>query len=146
MSVRLALVGDIPEMHRVRMSVHENRLDDPARVRPADYRSMIRARGRGWVCEVDGRIVGFAVADLVARNVWALFIEPASERRGLGRQLHDIMMDWMFAEGASSAWLTTAPGTRAEGFYRAAGWQYVGPEPSGEARYEMTSGRWLGES
>jgi GNAT superfamily N-acetyltransferase len=84
--------------------------------------------------------VAFAVVDLTRANVWALFVEPACEGQGLGRKLHDTMMAWVFSEGASNVWLTTAPGTRAERFYKTAGWQYSGPEPSGEARYEMPRG------
>jgi hypothetical protein len=104
------------------MSVRENRLSDPAKVQPSDYRSMLGERGCGWVVEVDGRIVGFGVVDRLAGNVW---------------ELHDTMVQWAIAEGVTKLWLTTAPGTRAEGFYRMAGWRYAGPEPSGEARYEM---------
>ena len=50
------------------------------------------------------------------------------------------MVDWFFAAGADRIWLTTDPGTRAEAFYRAAGWRFVGLEESGEARYERVRG------
>jgi GNAT superfamily N-acetyltransferase len=146
MRIRLAVESDIAEMHRVRTSVRENRLTDPERVQPRDYRSLLSTRGRGWVSEVDGRIVAFAVVDLTRANVWALFVEPACEGQGLGRKLHDTMMAWVFSEGASNVWLTTAPGTRAERFYKTAGWQYSGPEPSGEARYEMPRDTWIRRS
>jgi GNAT superfamily N-acetyltransferase len=146
MHIRLATENDISEMHRVRISVRENRLSNPGRIQPDDYRSMLNTRGRGWVSEHDGRIVAFAVADLTSANVWALFVEPAFEGQGRGRKLHDTMMEWMFAEGASKVWLGTDPGTRAERFYQAAGWQYAGPEPSGEARYEMRRETWLVDS
>jgi GNAT superfamily N-acetyltransferase len=141
--VRVAQEADIPEMHRVRVSVRENRLTDPASIGPDEYREMLRARGRGWVAEVDGRIVGFAVADLRLSNVWALFVEPGYEGRGLGRELHDTMMTWVIEQGAERVWLSTDPGTRAERFYGAAGWAHVGFERSGEARFEMPRERWI---
>ena len=88
MQIRLATEADIPEMHRIRMSVCENRLADPSLIQPSDYRAMLAEHGRGWVAETGGRIVGFAVADLSRRNVWALFVDPAFEGRGAGRRLH----------------------------------------------------------
>lgn len=69
MVIRLATEHDIDAMHRVRTSVRENRLSDPARVQPQHYRAMLGERGRGWVAEMGGRIVGFAVADRSRANV-----------------------------------------------------------------------------
>lgn len=146
MQIRIAEESDIPEMHRVRTSVRENRLSDPALVRPHHYRALLRKHGRGWVAEAEGRLVGFAVADLRRSNVWALFVDPGHEGRGIGRRLHDAMMDWFFAAGAELVWLGTEPGTRAEGLYRRAGWRFVGIEPNGEARFEMSREAWLASS
>ena len=144
MQIRLATVADIPGMHRVRVSVLENRLSDPTLITPDDYRAMLTEHGRGWVAEVEGRIVGFAVADASRANVWALFVDPGAEGRGAGRRLHDAMMEWFFsAAGAGRVWLGTDPGTRAEGFYRAAGWRFAGMDPNGEVRFEMTREEWL---
>lgn len=137
MTVRLATLADIPQMHRVRMMVRENRLSDPARVRLQDYEQKLQA-GRGWVCESDEQIVGFSIADPANGAVWALFVNPAYERRGIGRQLHDAMVDWLFQSGATTIWLTTDPGTRAAHFYASAGWQWIANEPNGEARYELS--------
>lgn len=130
-------------MHRVRMSVLENRLRSPASVQLSDYEAILDRGGRGWVAELEGRIVGFAVADLARFNVWALFVDPGAEGRGIGRRLHDAMMDWMFSAGADCVWLSTEAGTRAEGFYHAAQWRYVGLEQNGEVRYEMARERWI---
>lgn len=139
--IRVAAEADIEAMHRIRLAVRENRLVDPAMVQPEDYRRMMREDGRGWVAEADGRIVGFALADLRRGNVWALFVDPECEGRGIGRRLHDGMMDWMFAAGAARVWLGTDAGTRAEALYRAAGWVAAG-EYHGEARYEMSRDAW----
>lgn len=143
MEIRVATEADIAQMHRIRLAVRENRLADPAMVQPDDYRPLLAQNGRGWVAMADGRIAGFAVADRARGNVWALFVDPEFEGRGAGRMLHDAMMEWFFAEGADSVWLSTDPGTRAEAFYRAAGWHPAG-EYHGEARYEMSRADWLG--
>ena len=141
-AIRVATDADVPEMQRIRQAVRENRLADPAMVQPHHVVEMIGEKGRGWVAEVEGRVAGFAVADLARRNVWALFVDPDFERLGIGRALHDAMMDWMFEQGTDAVWLSTDPGTRAERFYRAAGWLPAG-EYRGEARYEMPRERWL---
>ena len=75
---------------------------DPASVTAEDYRRKLTEDGRGWVYELDGRIVGFAVADLTRSNIWALFVDPHYERRGIGRSLHDAMLEWLFASGTAN--------------------------------------------
>ena len=140
--IRRATIADVPEMQRIRMSVVENRLSDPSRVQPSDTEAMLRDRGPGWIAEVEERIIGFAVGDLKAANVWALFVEPAAERIGAGRRLHDALLDSMFGSGLQRVWLSTDPGTRAERFYRRAGWLETGLTENGEVRFEMTRQRW----
>jgi GNAT superfamily N-acetyltransferase len=89
---------------------------------------MLGERGKGWVFEDDaGVIVGFGIADALSRSLWALFVHPGSERRGVGRALHDAMVAWLFAIDNRPIWLTTEPHTRAASFYAAAGWL---PQPS----------------
>ena len=141
--IRVASEADIPEMHRIRMAVRENQLADAALVSPGDYRAMLNERGRGWVAETGGRIVGFAIADLTRCNIWALFVHPDAERCGVGRRLHDVMLAWLFTSGAAEVWLATEPGTRAERFYLAAGWRHRGRDQTGEARYTLSPQEWL---
>ena len=143
MRIRVATEADISEMGRVRMSVRENRLASLSSLSPGETERMLRGDGCGWVSEIDGRIVGFAIADLSGANVYALFIEPEYERRGIGRLLHGTMMDWFFSHKVSSVWLSTDPGTRAEDFYRKAGWTAIGTEANGEIRFEMSRDQWL---
>lgn len=128
MALRLATVSDIGAMHAIRLAVTENRLIDPRRATTEKYQEMLGERGKGWVFEDDGGvIVGFGIADALSRSLWALFVHPGSERRGVGRALHDAMVDWLFAIDNRPIWLTTEPQTRAAGFYAAAGWV---PQPS----------------
>ncbi len=142
MKIRVAVESDIPEMHRIRLSVRENRLSDPQLIRPDDYRRMLAELGRGWVAELDRELAGFAVADRTRANIWALFVDPAHERRGVGRALHSAMLDWLFSCGVEKAWLSTEPGTRAERFYQACGWRHVDTK-RGEAIYELSAHDWL---
>ncbi|HEX5875271.1 MAG TPA: GNAT family N-acetyltransferase [Pyrinomonadaceae bacterium] len=142
MQIRIASQADIPQMHEVRMSVRENQLSDPSRIGLEHYRSMLAERGQGWVAEIGDRIVGFGVADYSSSNIWALFVHPDFEGRGIGRRLHDAMMQWCFEKGAARVWLTTSPATRAERFYKSAGWRMAGREANGESRFEISREAW----
>lgn len=141
MLFREATVADIPQIQVVRNAVVENRLSDPALVSDADCEAFMTQRGKGWVCEVDGRIAGFAIADLQENNIWALFLHPDFEKQGIGRRLHNTMLDWYFATGKTHVWLGTAPGTRAEAFYRKAGWRTAGMHGK-ELKFELTDTEW----
>jgi GNAT superfamily N-acetyltransferase len=135
-ALRQARREDIEEMHGVRSSVHENRLVSTA-ISADDYVAAIEQTGRGWVIEVDGRIVAFAIGNLQTGNVWALFVDPDYEGRGYGRRLHDTMVGWLWSQGLQRLWLTTSPNTRAERFYRSAGWMDAGQTEHGEISLEL---------
>ena len=143
MIFREAGLTDIPQIQFVRNAVKENVLSNPALVSDADVENYITKRGRGWVCEIDDRITGFAIADLQDNNIWALFIHPDFESRGIGKRLHDEMLDWYFAQNKNELWLSTSPGTRAEKFYRKAGWKEIGTHGKGEIKFEITKQQWL---
>jgi GNAT superfamily N-acetyltransferase len=137
MIFREAQMSDIKQMQVVRHAVKENRLSNPALVTDEDCREYITVRGKGWVCEIENTVVGFAIADLKEHNIWALFVHPAYEGRGIGKKLHELMLHWYFTNTKETVWLSTAPGTRAERFYRMQGWKEAGMQKSGEVRFEM---------
>lgn len=142
MHITEASVSDIAEIQRVRMSVRENILGDPSRVTLADIGRMIERDGKGWACRIDGVIRGFSFADRTKANIWALFIEPGYDHRGMGRMLHDLAVAWLFDGGAQTIWLSTEPRSRAEAFYYAAGWTKTAIEPNGDYRLEIDRERW----
>jgi GNAT superfamily N-acetyltransferase len=133
--IRPELRADVPAMQRVRAAVRENVLVSTV-ITDADVIEAIEVTGRGWVAEAAGGIVGFAVGNAQTGNIWALFLDPEFERRGIGRRLHDTMLDWLWAQGLDRLWLSTEPATRAERFYAAAGWRRAGLTASGEVRFE----------
>jgi GNAT superfamily N-acetyltransferase len=132
--LRQARREDIPAMQRIRGSVQENRLI--AEISDSEYLHFIEVHGRGWVVEAEDVVVAFGVCRLDG-TIWALFVHPAHEKRGYGRQLHDAMIVWLWSHGVEQAHLTTEPGTRAERFYRAAGWTFSGTTRGGESRYVL---------
>ncbi|MDB5233012.1 MAG: N-acetyltransferase [Hymenobacter sp.] len=142
MLIREAQVADIPAYMEVRFAVRENPLNTPGLVTYADNMDYLTRRGKGWVAEVDHHIVGFAIADLQDHSIWALFVHPEYNQRGIGRALHDIMLAWYISQTNETVWLCTAPGTRAEAFYRKAGWRDLGLRPGGEVKFELTLAEW----
>lgn len=142
MIYREAEIKDIPQIQIVRNAVKENQLSDPSLVPDKDVEEYIMNRGKGWVCEIDKRIAGFAIVDLVDNNVWALFMHPDFEAKGIGKKLHHIMMDWYFNNTKEKIWLGTAPHSRAEKFYRMQNWKEVGMHGKGEIKFEMDYKTW----
>jgi GNAT superfamily N-acetyltransferase len=105
--------------------VQENRLGNPALVTAEDYAWFTEHPGI-LVWEEDGQIQGFAAGDPRDGTIWALFVDPRCEGRGIGRARFGAACDTLRRAGHRTAMLTTDPGTRAERFYRAAGWKVVG--------------------
>ncbi|HEU0111781.1 MAG TPA: GNAT family N-acetyltransferase [Flavisolibacter sp.] len=143
MHFREAIPADIPQLQVVRHLVKENILSDPALVTDEDCNNYLTNRGKGWVCEVENKIVGFAIADLSDHSVWALFIHPEFQNKGIGKTLHQMMMNWYFSQTRKTVWLSTAAGTRAEKFYLLQGWRQTGILKNGELKFEMEFADWI---
>lgn len=143
MIIREATIADIKQLQIVRNAVTENTLSNPNLVTNGDYEEFITARGKGWVYEIENKIVGFAIVDLKENNIWALFLDPKFEKKGIGQQLHKIMLDWYFTQTKDTIWLSTDFKTRAESFYRKAGWKEVGIHGTREIKFEMTCKDWI---
>lgn len=130
--IRPATAGDLRRIFEIRHSVTENRLTDPGRVTEADVLRLIDA-GTFWVWqEASGEVTGMAGSDPGDGSVFALFVAPGHEGKGIGRALLKIACETLRAAGHREAWLTTAPGTRAERHYRADGWTANGSADNGD--------------
>ena len=142
MIFREAIIKDITAIQVVRNSVTENALSDPALVTDVDCEEFLKVRGKGWVCEYEKHIVGFSIVDLRENNVWALFVTPGYEGKGIGKRLHQLLLDWYFLQTSNTIWLGTAFNTRAEKFYRMQGWVEAGLHGTKEIKFEMTIDDW----
>jgi GNAT superfamily N-acetyltransferase len=142
MTIREAKIDDIKQIQIVRNSVKENTLSNPNLVTDEDCKEYLTIRGKGWVCEINNEIVGFSIVDLKGHNIWALFLKPEFEKKGIGKQLHDSMLDWYFEQTKHNVWLGTSPLTRAEKFYRKSGWTVIGTHGKNEIKFEMTHSDW----
>lgn len=145
--LRQATRDDTAELWRVRYAVTENTLT-PGRISDAELHAYLEELGRGWVIELEPapnlKIAGFAIADARDGHIWAMFVDPALHGRGYGRQLHDVMVGWLFAQGHERLDLGTQPGSRAEAFYRRAGWRPLGDgvDAHGDRSFELLKKDW----
>ena len=142
MIFREANVGDIKQIQFVRNAVTENTLSEPTLVQDEDVAEYITKRGKGWVCVIHSEVVGFSIVDLIDNNIWALFVHPDYEGDGIGKKLHNMMIDWYFTQTKEKVWLGTSPNTRAEKFYRMQGWHEIGMHGKDEIKFEMTYDFW----
>lgn len=137
MQFREAKIEDIPALSEVRQSVKENVLSDPRKVTREMYVAYLVDSGKGWLCEIEGEVVGFSVASVEDASIWALFVKPSYEGRGIGQRLLRLATDWLFEMGAKSIVLSTAVHTRADRFYEEQGWQRGEVKPDDEVCYQL---------
>ena len=138
MLFRQAAPADVPALIEIRLAVDENILSEPNKVTPALCTDYLTQAGKGWVCEIDGQIVGFSIAAISDASIWALFIKPGFERRGIGTGLLDLAVRWLFESGAEHVYLTTGSDTRAARFYENPGWLKTGSTTEGEIAFRLT--------
>ncbi|MEM6438856.1 MAG: GNAT family N-acetyltransferase [Pseudomonadota bacterium] len=120
MRLRRAGPDDVDRILQIRAEVRENRLSDPSAVRRPQTLAFVD-RGLIHVAETARGVDGFSAADPDDGFLWALFVAPQAEGRGLGAALLAAALADLRASGLTSARLETDPGTRAEGVYRRRG-------------------------
>ena len=141
MNFRQAIPEDIPQIQIVRNSVKENQLSNPNLIPDDLVEEFITKRGKGFVCEIDDKIVGFSIVNFVENNVWALFLLPDFEGKRIGKKLHQLMLDEYFSKTKETIWLSTEANSRAEIFYKKQGWKNAGLHGN-EVKFEMSFEDW----
>ena len=141
MTIRPATTDDAPAMMEIRLAVRENVIT-PARleelgINEQSIASMIGTTHLAHCAEEDGVFAGFVMAEMSTASIWALFIHPDFEGRGLGRQLLERSLAELWEAGHRRSILSTEPDTRAYHFYIRLGWRRVGTNPIGEAELEV---------
>jgi GNAT superfamily N-acetyltransferase len=137
---REATGADMPGITRVRTSVVENALTivqlEERGITEASVAASFLADSKGWVAVEADEIVAFSIADRATQSIFALFVLPGYEDRGIGSRLLDLALGWLWNNGAERVWLTTGAGTKAVRFYEKRGWKATGTGPRGDLRYE----------
>ena len=141
--IRLARSNDVDSMFDVRTSVSENHmsLEELARVGITNetVRAMLAGPSCAWVAESDGeQVVGFCIADSATASVFALFVRPTHQRKGIGRALMAEAEQWLCARGCRIASLVTSG--PAEHFYQRLGWTPNDLQSDGQKRFTKSLG------
>jgi GNAT superfamily N-acetyltransferase len=79
---------------------------------------------RGWLCETENRIVGFAIGNGKTGELWVIAVLPDFEGAGIGSRLLESVEAWWWSQGWPEIWLWTSsdPQKRAFSFYLKRGW------------------------
>ena len=86
------------------------------------------------VCEIDGKIVGYAYAHRQAERAayqWnaelSVYLDRSCTSRGLGRRLYGALMDILRLQGIRTVYgCVTVPNEKSEGLHRALGFRRLG--------------------
>lgn len=122
-TIRLARAEDVGDIFNIRTAVRENHLSMEqlaARgITPLRILDVINTASCLWVAEDANGISGFSMADNDSACVYALFVHPRAEGRGMGSALLKMAEDYLFADHAL-IWLVTddSADVRSGGFYR----------------------------
>jgi GNAT superfamily N-acetyltransferase len=134
-AIRRATRADIPRLMQIRDAVRENRLSDPSRVPAADYAAFLQ-HSEIWVRTEGDLICAFAAGDTRDGSIWALFVDPVHEGRGMGQTLLPLACETLLKADYDVATLSTDAGTRADRFYRQNGWTVIGKNEKGEIIFQ----------
>ena len=120
---------DLPELFKLRVATWHNAHGEEELqalgITQESTARLLQQSHRGWLAELDGRPVGFAMGDKRSGEMWVIAVLKEHEGQGVGRRLLALVEDWLFTEGCDPLWLTTDPdeNVRAVGFYRYLGWE-----------------------
>jgi GNAT superfamily N-acetyltransferase len=124
-AIRPATLDDVPELLRQRRSMYEamGTRDEVALsamiAASAEYLPKVMADGsfRGWLAEVDGRVVGGGGVivtpwlahphDLACRHATVLnvYVDAEFRRRGIARKVMETILEWCRGEGLAAVFL-----------------------------------------
>lgn len=123
--IRPALLTDVSAMFKVRTSVRENALTANELIQlgitPQSIAKAISDAPCAWVATVHDEVVGFSMVDLTSDCLFAAFVLPEHEGRGIGSSLIKACESALF-KTHRVAWLETAKNSRAARLYRHLGW------------------------
>ena len=139
MTIRPATTADINDIFAVRTNVRENHLSQEQLrhmgITEESIGSVISEAECTWIAEAEGVTVGFAMADAEDGSVFALFVRPEWENKGVGKLLLERLEAFLFSRH-EMLWLETDGCSRAAGFYARQGWTRAAELENGDARFE----------
>lgn len=142
MQIREAQIEDIETLFDIRTSVIENyqSREDLASlgITPETIAEMLLTDCQAWIAKIDGKPIGFSMANATEKTIFAMFVLPSFAGRGAGRALMQKAEEWLWRqEGIEEIWLLTSndPKIRAYGFYLHLGWIATEIQPDGQVKF-----------
>lgn len=139
--VRRATADDVETLFDIRTSVRENHQSRAKLasigVTPTSVAEMLNGDAAAWIAAHDGIAAAFSMAKGDEQTVFAVFVRPGYEGRGLGSAVLSAAEEWLWQRGAGEIWLTTGaePEIRAHGFYARRGWRRTDKLLRGDVKY-----------
>jgi len=140
--IRRAAPADIPALFAIRTAVRENHMSlaqlAEIGVTSESVADMLcKDNVACWIGLNVEVPLGFAMARAALADLFALFIRPEAQAKGLGTCLLARAEHWLAHQGVTTAWLLTGaePGLRAASFYKSRGWNQGGEAPPGDIRF-----------
>lgn len=142
MHIRRATIDDIDAIYYVRTSVKENYMSEAELAeigvtRESTKEVIINDTLPIWCAFINDELVGFSSVLPEERELFALFVLPEFEGKGIGSALHDVAVNWLFEKNPHKLInLNTEKTARAFRFYQERGWVLT----QGEAKSHMIEG------
>lgn len=128
MNIRPMEPSDLAEAIEVRAATRENTLSREALrhlgITEESTTELLRTTHRGWLCEAQGKMTGFAIGNGKTGELWVIAVLPEYEGQGIGSELLSSVENWLWSLGWTELWLTTSTDValRAFTFYTKHGW------------------------
>lgn len=140
-TLRLASASDVELLFDIRTSVKQNHLSrEQMHELGITSQALSVAIGKqpcAWVAEWQQEAAGFAIVDFDQGELFALFVRPQHEGKGIGQLLLQQAEHALF-QRHEVIHLTTDgdQSMRANGFYRRLGWTVAGTVDARDVRFE----------
>ena len=128
MKFREISLDDIPAIFSIRLATDENKFTYEELVQHGiSYESVknkLSTTGKGWLCEIENREVGFVIADCSNGEIWLIAVLPEFINQKIGSKLLNLAENWLISKRHKTLWLITDPdkNLRAYTFYLKNGW------------------------
>ena len=140
-TLRLATKDDIEVIFDIRTSVKENHLSKQQLTELGITESvildLIQNTSTVWLAELQHQVCGFSIVDLTDGSVFAMFVHPDFEAKGVGTALLKKAEDLLF-ESFQEICLETDQKSRAFEFYLRQGWRVSAYFDNGDVKMLKT--------
>ena len=132
MNYREVSIHDIKDLFYVRTHTDENNLSlkqlSASGITVEAVREKLCGTHKGYLCEHNNKIIGFAIGDRKAGEMRVIAVLPEYINQGIGAKLLLMVEKWLWESGGKQLWLETDinPKLRAYSFYKNIGGLMIG--------------------